>query len=175
MKNDLQMQVALGREELNKNGAKKNKYLIFDLAEEKYGIPLFSVKEVIGLVSIVSVPHVPPFFKGIINLRGKIISVIDLRLKLSLPSGQYLPKKTCIIITEIDGFTLGVVVDDVIEVANYDTAQIENNLDIQSKIAKEFITGVAKKDKGLTLLLNIGQTLNIDELKLLKEQPTSAS
>ena len=149
----------------------KSKFLVFDLVDENYGVPLSSVKEVIGLTEITKVPNVPEFFKGLINLRGKIISVIDLRTKLKLPSTEYEDKKTTIIIAEIDDFTIGTVVDDVREVANFDTGQMEHGLDIQSKVGREFITGVAKTDgKKLTLLLDIGKVLSVEEMSLLRSQ-----
>jgi len=150
---------------------KNKKFLTFCLAEEKYGIPLSSVKEVIGIVDITSVPHVPNFFKGLINLRGKIISIIDLRIKLGLPKAEIIPKKTTIIITEIDELTLGAIVDDVQEVVGFEKDQVENSIDVQSKVSRDFITGVAKTNtKKLILLLDIGKTLSISDMALIKKQ-----
>jgi purine-binding chemotaxis protein CheW len=158
----------------DESGVARSKYLVFDLMEERYGVPLSSVKEVIGLTEITQVPNVPTFFKGLINLRGKIISIIDLRSKLQLQTADYKDKKTTIIIAEIDGFTIGTIVDDVKEVANFENSQIEHGLDIQSNTGREFLTGVAKtEDKGLTLLLDIGKVLSVDELKIVKEQSRS--
>lgn len=155
----------------DKSSVGRAKYLIFDLLDESYGIPLSSVKEVIGLTEITKVPHVPEFFKGLINLRGKIISVIDLRSKLKLQKTEYQDKKTTIIIAEIGDCTIGTVVDDVKEVFNFEVSQIETGLDIQSKIGREFLTGVAKRDgKKLTLLLDIGKVLSVEEMALLRTQ-----
>lgn len=153
-------------------GSKKRiKYLIFSLAGENYGISLSSVKEVIGLTEVTPVPHVPKFFKGLINLRGKIISVIDLREKLALSQSQYESKKTSIIIVEIGDITLGAVVDDVEEVVGFEAEQIEDTLDIQSTVSREFITGVAKTSgKRLVLLLDIGKALSVDELNLVRNK-----
>ena len=159
---------ALLREE---RSAGRVKYLVFELMEERYGIPLSSVKEVIGLTEITKVPNVPDFFVGLINLRGQIISVLDLRKKLKLPEEKYKDKKTTIIITEFENVTIGTIVDDVKEVANFESSQIENKLDIQSSLGREFMTGVAKtNDNKLTLLLNIGKVLSLDERVLLKEK-----
>jgi purine-binding chemotaxis protein CheW len=147
------------------------KYLVFNLSEENYAVPLHTVKEVIGLTEITTVPNVPAFFKGLINLRGKIISVIDLRSKLSLPCTEYKDKKTTIIIAEMDGFTIGTIVDDVKAVENFETKQIQHGLDIQSKTDCEFVTGVAKTEgKKLTLLLDIGKVLSVEEMALLRKQ-----
>ena len=159
---------ALLREE---RSAGRVKYLVFELMEERYGIPLSSVKEVIGLTEITKVPNVPDFFVGLINLRGQIISVLDLRKKLKLPEEKYKDKKTTIIITEFENVTIRTIVDDVKEVANFESSQIENKLDIQSSLGREFMTGVAKtNDNKLTLLLNIGKVLSLDERVLLKEK-----
>ena len=150
---------------------KNKKFLTFSLADEKYGIPLSTVKEVIGMVDITPVPHVPNFFKGLINLRGKIISIIDLRIKLGLPKTEMVPKKTTIVITEIDDLTLGAIVDDVQEVVGFEKDQVENSIDVQSKVSREFVTGVAKTNtKKLILLLDIGKTLSVSDLALIKKQ-----
>lgn len=150
---------------------KNKKFLTFSLADEKYGIPLSTVKEVIGIVDITPVPHVPNFFKGLINLRGKIISVIDLRTKLGLPKADYIPKKTTIVITEIEDLTLGAIVDDVLEVVGFEKDQVENSIDVQSKVSREFVTGVAKTNtKKLILLLDIGKTLSVSDIALIKKQ-----
>lgn len=154
-------------------GHKKNrsKYLVFSLAGERYGIPLSSVKEVIGITELTFVPNVPHFFKGLINLRGKIHSVIDLRTKLSLPETEYKQKETAIIITEINGFVIGTIVDDVNEVANFDEEQIEQDLNISSQVNNEYITGAAKvSNKNLTLLLDISKILSAEELAIVKRR-----
>ncbi|MCJ8298580.1 MAG: chemotaxis protein CheW [Pseudomonadales bacterium] len=153
--------------------AQKN--LIFSLDKEKYGIPLSSVKEVIGLAKITPIPHVPTFFKGLINLRGKIISVIDLRQKLALPAEEYQPKKTSIIITDVNDLTIGTIVDDVNEVVGFDETQVEDNLDISSGVEREYIRGVAKaSDNTLVLLLDIRKVLTAKELDLIKRQGKQA-
>ena len=153
--------------------AQKN--LIFTLENEKYGIPLSSVKEVIGLPKITPVPHVPSFFKGLINLRGKIISVIDLRLKLALVANEYQAKKTAIIISDVNGLTIGTIVDDVNEVVGFDEAQMEVDLDISSSVEREYIRGVAKAaDNSLILLLDIRKVLTPEELDLINRQATTS-
>lgn len=142
--------------------AQKN--LVFSLADEKYGIPLSSIKEVVGRVKITPVPHVPPFFKDLINLRGQIISVIDLRIKLALHTGEYEAKKTSIIITDFN------------EVVGFDIEQISNDLDISSRVEREYIRGVAKaSDDMLVLLLDIGKVLTPEELERIKRQSNDNS
>ena len=153
------------------NDTKKEKFLIFCLNEERYGIPLSTVKEIIGMVEITPVPQVPDFFKGLINLRGEVLSVIDLKVKLSLTKDVEKSERESIIIVEIDGFKLGTIVDDVDEVVGFDSGQLEKSLDIQSTVDKKFVSGVAKIDQQLlVLLLNIGNTLSIDEMKMIREK-----
>ena len=153
------------------DGASKRKYLVFKLGEERFAIPLSSVKEVIGLTSITEIPQVPRFFKGLINLRGKIISVIDLRLKIGLTSSEYCSKKTSIVITEIDEITLGVIVDDVQEVASYEMGkEIEENIDVHGKISRDYIQGVAKTENRLVLLMNPTSILSSNEMAIIKRQ-----
>lgn len=96
--------------------------------------------------------------------------MIDLRLKLQLPESSYRPKETSIIISEIGDLVLGVIVDDVEEVASYEEAQIETNIEVQSKIGREYLYGVAKTaDQRIVLLLNINHVLNVQEIEIIKK------
>jgi purine-binding chemotaxis protein CheW len=162
---------SIGLHALSQGGVKRNKHLIFSLGQETFGIPLTQVKEVIGMVDVTPIPNVPAFFRGIINLRGRIISVVDLKTKLSIPRKDTDSKRPCIIICEFGDIVLGSIVDDVTEVYGYEESAIERNVDIQSAVSRDHITGVAKsKDKGLTLLLDIGKVLSIGELEVLRSQ-----
>lgn len=154
------------------SASQRRKYLVFKLGHERFGIALSSVKEVIGLTEITEVPQVPSFFQGLINLRGKIISVIDLRKKMGLEATQYQPKKTSIIITEIKSVVLGVIVDDVEEVASYEKEeQIEESIDVQGKVSKEYLQGVAKtSDNKLVLLMNINEILSSSDLSVIEKK-----
>lgn len=151
------------------NGSGQQKYLLFSLLDETYGIPLNSVKEVIGLTEITQIPHVPKYFKGLINLRGMIISVIDLRVKVGLPQEDYVPMKTCVVIVEISGLTVGLIVDDVNEVANFDPEQIESKIHTASSVNESFLDGVARREGDkLTILLNVEKTLTSADLSAIK-------
>ncbi|KXF82440.1 chemotaxis protein CheW [Enterovibrio coralii] len=153
---------------------RNQKNLIFSLDNEQYGIPLSSVKEVIGMVNVTPIPHVPSFFKGLLNLRGRIISVIDLRLKLGLEEKPYEPKKTSIIISDVNALTIGTIVDDVNEVVGFDEEQIEQNLDIANSIKRDYISGVAKASNNLVLLLDIQKVLDPDELEIVHQHAQSS-
>jgi len=156
--------------EKEEQGRSRCKYLIFTLGEERYGILLSSVKEVIGFAEITSIPQVPKFFKGIINLRGKIISLVDLRIKLGLAEQDYQAKKTSVIIVEIGEVVMGVIVDNVEEVSSYEEGQIERELEIQSQLSREYLQGVSKTGEGkMVLLIDMSKILNSEELKILKQ------
>jgi purine-binding chemotaxis protein CheW len=160
-----------GRDSASSNSDKR-KYLVFKLGSEKFGVPLSSVKEVIGLTDITEIPQVPSYFQGLINLRGKIISVIDLRKKMGISKAEYEPKKTSIIITEIQGVDLGVIVDDVEEVASYEKeSQIEESIDVQGAVSREYLQGVAKtEDDKSVLLMNMDKILSSSDLAVLKQK-----
>ena len=109
---------------------REGKYLTFALADEEYGISILKVKEIIGMMPITTVPQTPEFVKGVINLRGKVISVMDLRLKFGMDEIEY-TERTCIIVVEIAGASnntilIGIVVDSVSEVLNIKSDDTED-------------------------------------------------
>lgn len=155
---------------------RSKKFLIFTLGDERFAVPLFQVKEVVGLPKITPVPDVPRYFKGLINLRGRIISALDLRDILNIPLQGAVSKKPCIVISELHNVVLGTIVDDVAEVIGLDENQIEHQLDIASKVSREYITGVAKfENKPLTLLLDIAKVLNIEEFAAVRRKTSEAT
>ena len=151
---------------------KEGKYLTFTLAEEEYGIGILKIKEIIGMLPITSVPQTPEFVKGVINLRGKVIPVMDLRLRFGMPCIEY-SERTCIIVVEIDGqagtILVGIVVDAVSEVLNIKGDDIEKTPTFGTKLNTDYILGMAKMEGGVKILLDIDQVLSSDELSLLSE------
>ena len=151
---------------------KEGKYLTFTLTEEEYGIGILKIKEIIGMLPITSVPQTPDFVKGVINLRGKVIPVMDLRLRFGMMSIDY-TERTCIIVVEIAGQTgtilVGIVVDAVSEVLNIKGADIEKTPSFGTKLNTEYILGMAKMEGGVKILLDIDQVLSSDELSMLSE------
>lgn len=151
---------------------KEGKYLTFTLAEEEYGIGILKIKEIIGMLPITSVPQTPEFVKGVINLRGKVIPVLDLRLRFGMPSIDY-SDRTCIIVVEIGGqaetILVGIVVDAVSEVLNIKGDDIEKTPTFGTKLDTDYILGMAKMEGGVKILLDIDQVLSSDELSLLSE------
>ncbi len=150
---------------------REGKYLTFTLAEEEYGIGILKIKEIIGMMPITSVPKTPRFVKGVINLRGKVIPVIDLRLRFGIKELEY-TERTCIIVVEIEGQTgivlIGIVVDAVSEVLNIKSEDMENTPSFGAKLDTQYILGMAKMEGGVKILLDIDQVLNREELSALQ-------
>jgi len=151
---------------------KEGKYLTFTLAEEEYGIGILKIKEIIGMMSITTVPQTPKFVKGVINLRGKVIPVIDLRLRFGMESMDY-TERTCIIVVEIDGTAgtvqIGIVVDAVSEVLNITGKDIEDTPTFGTKLNTDYILGMAKMEEGIKILLDINRVLKAEEVELLDQ------
>ncbi len=143
------------------------KYLTFFLEEEEYGIGILKVKEIIGMMAITSVPRTPDYVKGVINLRGKVIPVIDLRSKFDMDAMEY-NERTCIIVVEIDSESttvlIGIVVDAVSEVLNIKEDEIEDTPTFGTKLDTQYILGMAKMEGGVKILLNIDKVLSNEEV-----------
>ncbi|CAB1071130.1 Positive regulator of CheA protein activity (CheW) [Olavius algarvensis Delta 1 endosymbiont] len=151
---------------------REGKYLTFTLANEDYGIGILKIREIIGMMPITSVPQTPPFVKGVINLRGKVIPVMDLRLRFDMEEIEY-TERTCIIVVEITGATgriqIGNVVDSVSEVLNIKGEDIEDSPTFGTKLDTEYILGMAKMEGGVKILLDIDKVLSAEEVTALEE------
>ena len=151
---------------------KTGKYLTFILAQEEYGIGILKVKEIIGMMAITTIPRTPKFVKGVINLRGKVIPIIDLRLKFNMEAIPY-SERTCIIVVEIDSdattVLIGIVVDAVSEVLNIREDEIEETPKFGTNLNTEYILGMAKIQKGVKILLNIDQVLSAEVINAIKK------
>ncbi len=148
---------------------KDGKFLCFTLGKEKFAIPLLQVKEVLGNVETTAIPQAPPHFKGIMNLRGQVISVIDLRTKLKIGKPDITPETT-IIIMDFAPLSLGVVVDSVDCVSMFEGKDLSDAPDTDSTIKSDFITGVARANDSLTLILDLKAMLNTSDYKTMKTQ-----
>ncbi|MDY0161960.1 chemotaxis protein CheW [Desulfobotulus sp.] len=150
--------------------ANAGKYLTFSLGEEEYGIGILKVKEIIGMMPITPVPQTPRFVKGVINLRGKVIPVVDLRLKFSMPPVDY-TERTCIIVVEIKGASgsllMGCVVDSVSEVLNIKAEEIEASPAFGTRVHTDYILGMAKMEGRVKILLDIDKVLTTEEMDTL--------
>ena len=146
--------------------SREGKYLTFCLAGEEYGIGILKVKEIIGMMAITSIPQTPGYVKGVINLRGKVIPVVDLRLKFGMESIGY-TERTCIIVVDIKGgdrkIQMGIVVDSVSEVLNIKPGEIEDTPTFGAQMDTDYILGMAKMEGGVKILLDIDRVLgNVD-------------
>lgn len=149
------------------------KYLTFNLANEEYGIEILKIKEIIGLMEITSLPRTPDFVKGVINLRGKVIPVIDLRLKFIMPEIEH-TEKTCIIVVEVsaesEDIQIGIIVDSVSEVLNVAADDLEETPNFGVDIGTEFILGMAKSQNKVRTLLEIDKVLSAKDVNILSEK-----
>lgn len=150
---------------------KEGKYLSFSLAGEEYGIGIMKIKEIIGMMPVTPVPRTPAFIKGVINLRGKVIPVLDLRERFAMEEVDY-TDRTCIVVVEIEGMEgqimMGVLVDSVSEVLNIKAQDIEDTPTFGANLDTEYILGMAKIGKEIKILLDIERVLISEELVLLK-------
>ena len=144
------------------------KYLVFHLGKEEFGIRVLKVREIMGIQDITAVPQTPVYVKGVINLRGKVVPVVDLRLKFGLPEIEY-TQRTCIIVVQVqaDSYTMqmGVVVDGVAEVLNLASGDIEDTPDFGQGVATPYLLGMAKIKGKVKILLDIDQVLSNQELQ----------
>lgn len=152
-------------------GEREGKYLTFSLAGEEYGIGILKIKEIIGMMSITSVPQTPEFVKGVINLRGKVIPVIDLKLRFGMEEIDY-TDRTCIVVVEITGqvatVMIGIVVDSVSEVLNIKGEEIVNTPTFGTTLNTDYILGMAKMEGRVKILLDINRALNAAEINALE-------
>ena len=138
------------------------KYLTFALAREEYGLPVLKVREIMKVMEITSVPQAPHHVRGVINLRGKVIPVVDLRLKFGFPSQEF-DERTCIIVVEVSlqnsRVMMGVVVDAVSEVLTISGEEIEPTPQFGDRVNTEFMKGVAKVKGKVKFLLDLDRIL----------------
>ncbi len=150
---------------------REGKYLTFTLAGEEYGIGILKIKEIIGMMPVTTVPKTPEFVKGVINLRGKVIPVMDLRLRFGMQAIDY-TERTCIIVVEIAGRSgtvqIGIVVDAVSEVLNIKGDDIEDTPTFGTALNTDYILGMAKMEGGVKILLDIDRVLSQEEAGLLE-------
>lgn len=147
------MSEALSRVMVQEEDTQRGKYLTFQLGSDIFGIEIKFVTEIIGIQSITYVPQVPSYVKGIINLRGKIIPVIDMRLKFKKPVIEY-DDRTCIIVIEIENISIGLIVDRVTEVLNISDDSIVPPPNYKSGYQNKYINGIGKVGNDIKMLLD---------------------
>ena len=157
----------------SQSGAMEGKYLTFTLENEEFGIGILTVKEIIGMMSITPIPKTPDWVLGVINLRGRVIPVVDLRLKFEMQSRPF-DERTCIVVVEVGSgkgiLSIGLVVDAVNEVANIRQDEVEPAPKFGTDLDTQYILGMAKTGGQVKILLDIDRVLSGDELLLLEER-----
>ena len=150
--------------------AREGKYLTFSLGQEEYGIGILKVKEIMGMMRVTPVPQTPKHVKGVINLRGRVIPVIDLRIRFGMSSSEY-TDRTCIVVVETDSdggrLHIGIVVDSVSEVLNIKGSDIEDPPDFGTTLNTDYILGMAKTAGSVKILLDIDRVLSTNEMELV--------
>jgi purine-binding chemotaxis protein CheW len=144
---------------------RSGKYLTFCLDNEEYGLEILKVREIIGLLPITTVPRTPEYIKGVINLRGKVIPVIDLRLKFGMPETDR-TEETCIIVVNLGQVEVGIIVDRVSEVRNIDGKDIDDPPSFGSNVDSSFILGMGKSENRVSILLDITKVLGENKIEL---------
>jgi purine-binding chemotaxis protein CheW len=151
---------------------KAGKFLTFELGNEIYGLEILKVQEIIGIMNVTRVPKTAAYVRGVINLRGKVIPVIDLRLKFSL---EAIPdtERTCIIVVKIEAkqieMIMGIIVDEVSEVLDIQSNQLEETPSFSANMNTDYLLGIGKVEEKVIMLLNIDKVLsNSEEAELLK-------
>lgn len=154
------------------------KFLTFHIAAEIYGIEVLHVREIIAITAITAVPHTPRFIKGVMNLRGKIIPLVDLRLKFNMEEREY-TRETCVVVVEASGsrekILIGVIVDSVRDVIVVKAEQIEAVPSFGVQVNTAFLKGMANIKSALILLLDIENVLSREELTLVEAVPETLS
>jgi len=150
----------------------ENQLVVFKLADEHYGVNIAAVEGIIKMQAITSVPHAPSFVEGITNLRGTVLPVMDMRKRFGLELRDE-NRDTRIIVVEMDGVTVGMVVDAVNEVLRVPDENIEPPSPMVTTVDSSFITGIAKVDERLIILLDLAKVLTIQEQAELKAIPAA--
>ncbi len=155
-----------------RTAARGGKYLTFALGKEEYGLEILKVREIIGYMDITAVPRTPPYVKGVINLRGQVIAVIDLRLRFGMQPAER-SDQTCIIVVEIrhSGRKLftGIIVDRVSEVLDIPSEKIEDPPAFGAAVDTDFILGMGKIGDSVKILLDIDKVLGDEEKDALAQ------
>src|SRR3954447_7536212 len=151
------------------SGARSGKYLSFHLGAEEYAIQVVKVREIVKLQHITGVPETPAELKGVINLRGKVIPVVDLRLRFGLPEKEY-GQRTCIIVVELGRAAagpMGIIVDEVSEVLSLQESDIQDTPDFGIGVETPYLLGMAKVRDRVKILLDIDEALATPDLSAL--------
>lgn len=147
----------------------EGKYLTFSIGDEEYGVEIRYVTEIIGIQKVTDLPDTPEYVKGVINLRGKVIPVIDVRLRFGIDERDY-DERTCIIVVNLGGTTVGLIVDSVSEVIDIPEEDVAAPPKVNKGAGSRYIQGLGKVDEEVKILLNMERLLFDDELEQIVDQ-----
>lgn len=150
--------------EVMEEDTQKDKFLIFSIDKEQYGIEIKYVLEIIGIQKITEVPELPDYVKGVINLRGKIIPVMDVRLRFKKKFRDY-DDRTCIIVVQIKDMSIGLIIDRVIEVVDIEEEQITPPPELNKSSSNKYIKGIGKIGEEVKLLIDCDKLLSQEEVE----------
>lgn len=154
------------------NSTELSRFIEFSLGKEDYAIPLLMVREVISVPETTPIPKSPVHFLGIMNLRGQVISVVDLRKKMKVEPSKNIEE--AVIIVDIGGMNIGVVVDSINKVLAFSASDVSDVPEVEQQVNANFILGVYKKEKSLTVLLDIAKVLDLKDLDAIGQIKQSA-
>jgi purine-binding chemotaxis protein CheW len=150
------------------------KYVTFCLENEEYGLPILVVREIIGMVAVTPVPQTPPYVRGVINLRGTVIPVIDLRMRFGMKQADS-SRENCIIVVRAHGNDTGIVVDRMSEVVNIDSNDIQNPPAMSGDQSTDFILGIGRSADRVKLLLDIDHVVSYNDLAAAHSAESSSA
>ena len=150
-----------------------DRFIEFSLGQEDYAIPLLMVREVISIPETTPIPKAPKHFIGLMNLRGQVISIVDLRNKLTIKPNEE-PVDNAVIIVDFKGMNIGIIVDSINKVLAFASNEVQEMPELQSQVRSDYILGIYKKDDGLTVLLDIAKCLDVKDYNVLKSVSKAA-
>jgi purine-binding chemotaxis protein CheW len=150
----------------NQTASAEGEYLTFVLGTEQYGLEILKVQEIRGYDSVTKIANTPAFIKGVINLRGKIVPIVDLRVKFNIGAAEY-NEFTVVIILNLSGRVVGIVVDGVSDVMALSEAQIRDVPDLVTSIDTQYIVGLATVEQQMLILVDIEQLMTSEEMQLV--------
>lgn len=166
--------MSFGQLQASQDGMISNLFLTFRSDDEKFGLSIQEVREIISFQKITKVPEQPDYIRGIINLRGNVIPTVDIRKRFSQPLGTY-TDHTCIIIVDMAGMNAGLIVDEVLEVMTLGMDEISELPEIHEQDNGNFISGIGKRNKSMYMLLECDRLFNDKQLSKFKDIIDNAS
>jgi len=158
------MSEVMKQDAFDNEDTQKDKYLTFVIENESYGIEIQHVTEIIGIQSVTEVPDLPDFIRGLINLRGKIIPVMDVRTRFKKEFMEY-NDRTCIVVIEIEEISIGLIVDTVSEVLNIENENVVLPPDYKTGFSNKYIKAIGKVEENIKMILDCKKLLNENELE----------